>query len=373
MAGETVLVVEDDTALLQGLRDILELSGYQVLTARTGVEGLAALEKQVPDLILSDINMPQMDGYQFYALLRANPDWVSLPFIFLTAKSEKDDVRRGKLLGADDYIIKPFEEVDLLVAIQAKLNRRAEIQAAMNRQMDDLKRTILTTLNHEFRTPLTYITTYADMLREADLSSDEFKEFMRGIQLGSDRLRRLVEDFILLVELQTGEANQSFEMRRERLTDPTLVINVVLERARAKAEARRVSLAEDIARPLPTILADRAFLVDALNRLVDNAIKFSGKEGGLVTVRARPGGRGLLLQVVDRGIGIPAAEQTKIFDLFYQIDRAKMEQQGSGSGLAIARGIVRLHGGELTCESVVDRGSTFTIDLPIRRTGALSP
>src|SRR6185503_10573124 len=164
MAGETILVVEDDAALLQGLRDILELSGYQVLTGRTGVEGLAVLEKQLPDLIVSDINMPQMDGYQFYSQVRAKPDWVSLPFIFLSAKSEKDDVRRGKLLGADDYIIKPFEEVDLLVAIQGKLNRRAEIQAAMNRQMDDLKRTILTSLNHEFRTPLTYITTYADMM-----------------------------------------------------------------------------------------------------------------------------------------------------------------------------------------------------------------
>jgi signal transduction histidine kinase len=149
------------------------------------------------------------------------------------------------------------------------------------------------------------------------------------------------------------------------------VISLVMERARAKAEARRVSLAEDIASPLPTIVADRSFLVDAISRLVDNAIKFSGKEGGLVTVRARQGGRGLIIQVVDRGIGIPAAEQSKVFDLFYQIDRAKMEQQGSGSGLAIARGIVRLHGGDLTCESQVERGSTFTIDLPIRRTGSL--
>jgi two-component system sensor histidine kinase/response regulator len=373
MAGEIILVVEDDSALLQGLRDILELSGYRVRTGRNGVEGLADLEKQLPDVIVSDINMPQMDGYQFYAQVRANPDWVSLPFIFLSAKSEKDDIRRGKLLGADDYIIKPFEEADLLVAIQAKLNRRAELQAAMGRQMDDLKRTILTTLNHEFRTPLTYITTYSDMLREADLSSDEFKEFMHGIQLGSERLRRLVEDFILLVELQTGEANQSFEMRRERLTDLTLVVSLVLEKLRPKAEARRVSLVEDIAGPLPTILADRAFLVDALSRLVDNAIKFSGKDGGVVTVKARPGGRGLLMQVSDRGIGIPPSERDKIFDLFYQIDRPKMEQQGSGSGLAIARGIIRLHGGELTCESTGSQGSTFTIDLPIRRTGALSP
>ena len=111
--------------------------------------------------------MPRMDGYQFYSQVRARPDWVSVPFIFLTAKSEKADVRRGKILGADDYITKPFEEADLLVAVQAKLNRRAQLDAAHGRQVADLKRTILTTLNHEFRTPLTYITTYADMLGDS--------------------------------------------------------------------------------------------------------------------------------------------------------------------------------------------------------------
>src|SRR5438067_991075 len=119
----TLLVVEDDSALLEGLRDILELSGYTVLTARNGLEGLAVLQAQVPDLIVSDINMPRMDGYQFYGRVRAQSEWVSVPFIFLTAKGEKTDVRQGKLLGADDYITKPFEEVDLLVAVQSKLNR----------------------------------------------------------------------------------------------------------------------------------------------------------------------------------------------------------------------------------------------------------
>src|SRR3954451_9401219 len=183
---EAILVVEDDAALLDGLRDILELAGYEVWTGRNGYEGLAVLEQRVPDLIVSDINMPRMDGYQFYSQVRARPDWISLPFIFLTAKSEKVDIRQGKMLGADDYIPKPCEEADLIVAVQAKLNRSAQLGAAHNRQVADLKRTILPTLNHECRTPLTYITTYADMLGEDKISTDERKEFMRGIQAGSD-------------------------------------------------------------------------------------------------------------------------------------------------------------------------------------------
>jgi two-component system sensor histidine kinase/response regulator len=360
----TILVVEDDAALLEGLRDILELSGYQVLTARNGVEGLAVLQTRLPHLIISDINMPRMDGYQFYSQVRARPDWVSLPFIFLTAKSEKNAVRHGKLLGADDYVTKPFEEEDLLVAVQAKLNRRAQLDAAHGRQVAELKRTILTTLNHEFRTPLTYITTYADMLGEANISADEFKEFLRGIQVGSDRLRHLVEDFILLVELQTGEALETYDRRRERLPDLDSLLDVALERVRGRAEARRVQLVAEVDSPLPVIWGDRDYLVDAVARLLDNAIKFSRKTGGRVTLRAAAGGRGVRLEVVDEGIGMPAAQLDRIFDVFYQIDRAKLEQQGSGSGLAIVQSIVRLHGGIISIASQVQAGSTFTIELP---------
>ncbi|MBI4771684.1 MAG: response regulator [Chloroflexi bacterium] len=187
MSGEKILIVEDDPALLEGLRDILLLAGFQVTTASNGVEGLAALEQDAPHLILSDIMMPKLDGYRFYEAVRARSEWVHVPFIFLTAKGDRADVRRGKQLGVDDYLVKPFDEEDLLVAIRARLNRRLQLEAVHSYQIAGLKRTILTILNHEFRTPLTYISTYTDMLREADpdLSSEDFKNLMRGIQVGS--------------------------------------------------------------------------------------------------------------------------------------------------------------------------------------------
>jgi signal transduction histidine kinase len=351
-------------ALLEGLRDILELSGYVVSTARNGLEALSELERQVPDLIVSDINMPRMDGYQLYGQVRAHPDWVRVPFIFLTAKGEKADVRRGKMLGADDYITKPFEEADLLVAVQAKLNRRAQLDAAQHRQIADLKRTILTTLNHEFRTPLTYITTYTDMLRDTSVSAEDFKNFMRGIQVGSERLRRLVEDFIFLVELQTGEAAQTYERRCTLLTDLPLLLRVALERQRAKAQARKIELREALNGPVPAVRGDQEYLLDAVSRLLDNAIKFSKKAGGRVTVGARAGGHGVLIEVEDEGIGMPAEELERIFDVFHQIDRAKMEQQGSGSGLAIVQSIAELHGGRVTATSALGAGSKFTLEVP---------
>ena len=125
----------------------------------------------------------------------------------------------------------------------------------------------------------------------------------------------------------------------------------------------------ETAGPLPAILADREYLLDALVRLLDNAIKFSRKAGGVVSLRCGPGGRGVRLEVIDEGIGMPTGQLDKIFDMFYQIDRAKLEQQGSGSGLAIAQSIVRMHGGEIFARSLVNAGSTFTIELPVIKEG----
>ena len=368
---QRILVVEDDIALLEGVRDILELAGYEVFTATNGLEGLEILRNVVPDLILSDIMMPRMNGHEFYEAIRAHSEWLAVPFIYLTAKGEKVDVRLGKRLGVDDYITKPFEEEDLLIAVGSKLKRRAELRSAQEHEISQLKRSILTTLNHEFRTPLTYVTAYADMLQDSggEMSETQFRDFLRGIQAGSERLRRLVEDFIFLVELEAGEATRVFERRRARL-ELSDVLREAVDGCMPEADACQVALRLEIPEPLPAVFGDAEFLRDAVGRLIDNACKFR-KPGvpGMVNVCAtadRPGRaeRQVRIAVADQGIGMPPEELAHIFDTFYQIDRAKMEQQGAGSGLAIARGIARLHGGSIQVQSQPGVGSTFTLSLP---------
>ncbi|MCJ7567156.1 MAG: response regulator, partial [Anaerolineales bacterium] len=164
MTKPIILVVEDDMALLEGIRELLELSEYKVLTATNGQEALEVLEKKHPDLIVSDIMMPEMDGYQFHEKVREQPELSAIPFIFLTARGEKADIRRGKELGADDYITKPFDDEDLLVAVRAKLSRWDNLRQQRDEEVADLKSKILLTLSHEFRTPLTYIINYSDLL-----------------------------------------------------------------------------------------------------------------------------------------------------------------------------------------------------------------
>ena len=126
---QTILVVDDEPILLDNLRDTLCLQGFNVLKASNGLEALDLLQEQTPDLILTDIMMPGMNGYQFYQRVRQNPEWLWIPFIFLTAKDAPEDVRFGKELGADDYLMKPILPEDLIAAVIGRLERYRQLEA----------------------------------------------------------------------------------------------------------------------------------------------------------------------------------------------------------------------------------------------------
>jgi len=366
MRSESILLVEDDPAVLDVLKEMLETAGFHVATGRNGVQGLAALAAARPDLVISDISMPEMDGYGFYEAVRAQRQWVDLPFIFLTGKGDDDEIREGRRLGVDDYLVKPVREADLLVAVRARLDRHAALEALRDQQVQDVKRTILRTLNHELRTPLTYLAGYAELLKELgpELSAEKIRLSVDGILAGSQRLVQLVEDLVLLVDLQTGAARATWERERRRIEDLPALLEQLVERETPRAQTRHVAVKADVPPLLPCVVGQTELLLSAISRLVDNSIKFSKKARGEVVVSARPGGRGVVLEVRDTGIGMPAEELGRISEMFYQIDRATLEQRGSGVGLTIARGIVSLHGGELTVESEMGKGSTARVDLP---------
>ncbi|MEO8394793.1 MAG: response regulator, partial [Chloroflexota bacterium] len=183
-----ILIVEDDLNLLEGIQTVLELDDYSVISVENGKQALAVLRESsvLPDLIVSDIMMPQMDGIQLLREVRKVPLWIKIPFIFLTARSEKSDIQRGKQLGVDDYLVKPFDADDLLIAVESRLNRHKGINALFDEAMSSMKRNILTILNHEFRTPLTFVVAYADMLNDQtqSLSDEELLAFLRGVNTG---------------------------------------------------------------------------------------------------------------------------------------------------------------------------------------------
>ncbi len=362
-----ILIVEDDPNLLEGIRAVLELEHYTVLSAENGEQALMMLSVQptLPDLIVSDIMMPRMDGVQLLENVRQNQAWVAIPFIFLTARNGKIDLLLGKKLGADDYLVKPFDADDLLVAVESRLKRHQLIDQAKNEEIGDLKKKILTILNHEFRTPLTFLVAYTDMLNEQQIvhqNDTETASFLRGINVGSVRLRRLIENFIYLVELETGDAKRIYEMRKMPLRNLIDVLVNAQATVLVNFPDRHFSLAIDD--DLPTVIADPEYLSIAIIQLLENAIKFSRLDQPIELGAQRVEGE-LVIWVKDMGRGIDELERARIWESFYQINRAFYEDQGAGSGLPIVRGVVRLHGGRIDLESELGKGSTFKIILPI--------
>ncbi|HEX2618599.1 MAG TPA: ATP-binding protein, partial [Phototrophicaceae bacterium] len=320
----------------------------------------------LPDLILSDIMMPQMDGLEFLRRIRQQDKWVKIPFIFLTARGEKTDIQQGKVMGVDDYLIKPYDADDLLLTVESKLRRHQKISQVQEGQIQELKRNILTILNHEFRTPLTLVVAYADMLKGYDsdaMSKIELMEFLKGVNSGAERLRRLIENFILLVELETGDAERTYQWRKHEMN----VLEDIVRSAHRQAisdETRPRVFEFKLAENLPAFTGDHEYLVIALRELIDNAIKFSARDQ-TITIGTSVEDNFVCIWVKDEGRGIPETEQANIWNNFYQINREHFEDQGTGTGLALVRGIARLHQGKTRLVSKADQGSCFTLMLPV--------
>ena len=369
MGDSHILVVEDDENLLRGIYDLLTLHGYEVSTAVDGADGLRVLSElpRSPDLIISDIRMPNMDGYEFLSSVRARPEWLLIPFIFLTALGQRDEVYYGRLRGVDDYIIKPFNFPDLLVSVQASLRRRAELMEWQEFGLDVLRYRVLAAFNHEFRTPLTLIMAYADLLSNSPVVQDDkdLRQYVKGILDGSDRLNELTRSFLILIELEIGYGDKIYERRQTVIRDIARLVQEVTESLSNRAQERDVVVDFEAQDKLPPILGDRTYLSVGIWHLIDNAIKFSPRDvRARVRVTVSEDNGCVVCAVSDEGPGIPLAGRERLFDVLYQIDREKNQQPGLGAGLAIVRHVARLHGGQIEVESQEGRGSCFRLCLP---------
>lgn len=370
----TILVVEDDRSMLDGIKDLLQLVdlgyGIEVLTAENGRFGLAAMSSATPDLIVSDIMMPEMDGYEFLDNVRQNPAWIHIPVIFLSAKGSKQDIYRGKISGADLYITKPFNSAEFLELVKTQLDRTFHLRETRQQVMNNLKKDILQILNHEFRTPLTYVTAYYEMLADSMNrvgDSDNFYEYLRGIQVGCVRLTKLVEDFIQVIDIRMGELKTKFVANAQPVHNLDELVQLAIAANQDLINEYKIQI-EFVAWDEPLAVYGYApGLQEVFSRLLNNALKFTyrrKKQDGQIRIVADHVDGMIRIAFQDEGIGFPMHIRDRIFELFFQFNRGLFEQQGPGIGLTIAKAWVDLHGGIIDVISEEKKGSTFTVMLP---------
>ncbi|MCZ7542870.1 MAG: response regulator [Anaerolineae bacterium] len=355
----TILVIEDEAPLRQEILEILQFEGFDAIGVENGRLGVEAVRAQPPDLIISDIMMPQLDGYGVLLELRSDPATSTIPFIFLTAKASRPDLRKGMDLGADDYLTKPFGSDELLAAVRARLEKHAAVARKHEHELEALRQVIVHTVPHEIRTPLTGIIGYAQMLAEdLDLyESEMIGRMAHGILKAGMRLWRLVENYLLYaqIEMVAGDAERRKVLRRLSMTAP----GAAVEEA-ARVQAADVDRAGDLALTVEGGDAPVSINDDDLRKivteLVNNACKFSAA-GTPVRVRTMDSDSGFVVEVADSGRGM-TPEQVDGIGAYVQFERKLHEQQGVGLGLVIAKRLTELHGGQLAIESAPGQGTT---------------
>jgi signal transduction histidine kinase len=353
-----ILIIEDNKPLREEVCDWFSFEGFETCQAANGKEGVEMAFRDPPQLILCDIMMPEMDGNQVLEHLRGNPTTRFIPFLFMTALSEREQIRAGMNLGADDYITKPFTRVELLNAVRARLHKSDEVREYAESALQELRHNLTMNLPHELRTPLNGILGFAQMLRDnADsFEKEELPEIGERIFNSSMRLYRLIQNYLLYAQLEIRSAD---EMAQYEIVNPGKICET-----QALQIAEKYKREEDLEITLDqgVVFMSEIEFGKIIEELTDNAFKFSVPKSKVMIFCGMRNGS-FLVEVKDHGRGIPAEHLSKI-GAYMQFDRKINEQQGSGLGLIISKRIAELFHGEMKIESTPGTGTTVTIILP---------
>jgi len=363
-----ILVIDDEEWLREMIHLALKQKGFEVIEAINGADGIEKARKELPDLILCDVNMEKVDGYLTLSSLRTEAPTASIPFILMTGLADNAGMRHGMELGADDYLPKPFTTDALYAAVEARLKKAQTVRDEAERKLAHLRDNISLMLPHELRTPLNGILAYGEILAAdaAKLKPAEIAEMGHVVHQSGKRLERLIENFLIYAQLElvAADPNNINALRTGRTEHP---VELIEKHAMAQAVfANRITdLICEVA-DIPVPIAEE-YLSKIVDELAQNAFKFS-EAGTPVCLTLNEVGNGISLSISDKGRGFSTEQITRV-GAYMQFDRKMQEQQGLGLGLAITKRLVALHGGTLSIVSEPNAGAMIAAKFPKTRVG----
>ncbi|MEX0982185.1 MAG: hybrid sensor histidine kinase/response regulator [Bacteroidales bacterium] len=379
-----ILIVDDNPKNLQVLGKTLQKENYAIEFAISGPAALEWLKNEKFDLVLLDINMPGMDGFEVCSNIRSEPEFDHLPVIFLTADADKKSILKGFGMGAQDYVTKPFDSKELVMRVKTHLSLKKsresleELNSVLEEKVlertrqlnevkekaeasDRLKTAFLNNISHEIRTPLSGILGFGQLIINPDLTMDEKKKHLGMLNMSGDRLLQTINNYMDISLIVSGNQKvKTGEVDADELLN-SLYGSFIPE---CEAKGLKMTLSGPEQPKILKFKSDRGLLHKALSHVIRNSIKFTDE--GSISIGYKKEKDNTLFFAKDTGIGIESGARDKIFNLFMQADNSSNRNyEGSGLGLSIARGYIELLGGEIGFESEKNKGTVFYISLPI--------
>lgn len=365
----TILVVDDTPTNLDLLMSMLVKRNYNVRPALNGTMALASAFADPPDLVLLDINMPEMSGFEVCRQLKTDERTQDIPVIFISALDDTQDKVKAFEMGGVDYITKPFQVEEVMARIESQLtlyHQRLEIEElrrneqAHFEEVNRLKDEFVRTVSHDLKNPISVIVGYVTLLlRRGKITDEEDRNYLKQILMGAESMNRLIRDLLDLARIESGMA---LEPERTLFNH---FMNMCVDSFLFAADEKNIDLVVKLPENDQRITIDRTRMGQVLNNLISNAIKYT-PNNGRVEVEGRVQDQEVVIIIKDNGMGIPEEALPHLFEKFYRVQHNNDdESEGTGLGLSIVKAIVQQHGGHICAESEVGVGTTFTIVLPL--------
>lgn len=360
----SLLIVDDTSANIDVLVDLLS-PDYRIRVARNGKVALSLCEKEIPDLILLDIIMPEMDGYEVCKRLKEMEETKQLPIIFITAKGETDDETKGLALGAVDYISKPITPAIVLARVETHLEinrQRQKIEKAYNQlqELEALRDNLVHMVVHDMRNPLSLMRGHLEIMMMKSRAEENKHRHLNAIKRACDGLIEMVSTLLDVSRFDNNEMPLHMDVRD--------IVQIVMETAapyQALGDGPSVVI-ESPFDELP-LNCDQSIIERVLTNLISNAVKFT-PDRGTISLAIDKTDKEVLIAVSDSGPGIAPEYHEKIFEKFGQVEiHNKVRKYSTGFGLTFCKLAVEAHGGTIGVDSDVGRGSTFWLRLPIHQ------
>ena len=356
--NQRILLVDDSADSLRLLQVTLKLKGYNVIIADSGAEALVKIAESPPDLVLLDVVMPDMDGYEVTRQIKHNSNLPFIPILLVTG-SEKSSVVKGLDAGADEFICKPVDKKELLARVRAllRLKHSMDEQLFLSQRREDF----VTRLTHDLRTPLIAADQFLKLLQRGVFGNtlSAMRESLEQMAQSNQTLLSMVDTLLEVYQYEAGGKTLDFFV-----VDLWELCQQVVQELMPLADVKHLTLKAVLTKgteaSLVRVKGDRLELRRLLTNLVGNAIRFC--DAGSVEVRLNSTVQGVTIEVEDTGIGMNPEEQLLLFDRFRQ---GKHQRRGNGLGLYLSRQIVEAHQGNISVSSTVGKGSIFTVYLPV--------